>query len=63
VRVLGRLIRRAKAVLGPTADLGKRAFQTHRQDAEISDALGYPAFKAFWLIRSSGMQHLFPRLS
>src|SRR3954469_19009390 len=26
-----------------------------RQDAEISDALGYPAFKAFWLIRSSGM--------
>jgi IS5 family transposase len=33
VRVLGRLIRRAKAVLGPTADLGKRAFQTHTRSA------------------------------
>jgi len=33
VRVLGRLIRRAKAVLGPTADLGKRAFQTHIRTA------------------------------
>ena len=26
-----------------------------RQDAEISDALGFPAFKAFWPIRSSGI--------
>jgi hypothetical protein len=35
----------------------------YRQDAEISDALGSPTFKAFWLIQSSGMQHLSPRLS
>jgi IS5 family transposase len=33
VRVLGRLMRRAKTVLGTTADLGKRAFQTHTRSA------------------------------
>jgi transposase, IS5 family len=33
VRVLGRLMRRAKAVLGTTADLGKRAFQAHTRSA------------------------------
>jgi transposase, IS5 family len=33
VRVLGRLLRRAKAVLGTTTDLGKRAFQTHTRSA------------------------------
>ena len=33
VRVLGHLIRRAKAVLGATADLGKRAFQMHIRTA------------------------------
>src|SRR5215207_8486010 len=29
VRVLGRLVRRAKAVIGTTAGLGRRVFQTH----------------------------------
>jgi transposase, IS5 family len=33
VRVLGRLMRRAKAVLGTTVDLGKRAFQAHTRSA------------------------------
>jgi transposase, IS5 family len=33
VRVLGRLLRRAKAVLGTTAELGKQAFQTHTRSA------------------------------
>jgi IS5 family transposase len=33
VRVLGRLVRRAQAVLGTTADLGKWVFQTHTRSA------------------------------
>src|SRR3954454_4809935 len=40
-----------------------QSLQGLRQDAEISDTLRYPLFKAFWLIQSSRMQHLFSRLS